>query len=55
MKTEFTKREHMWKHIRESPPQIENPIMARVYVRSIMCNTIYQNNPFYRQKWGSEN
>ena len=30
-------------HIRESPPQFEN-IMARVYVRSIMCSMYYVPN-----------
>ena len=30
----------------ESPPQFENPIMARVYVRSITRSTLYQEAPF---------
>ena len=30
----------------ESPPQFENRIMARVYVRSIMRSTMYQKAPF---------
>ena len=34
------------KTIRESPPQFENPIMAQVYVRSIMHSTMYQKAPF---------
>ena len=34
-------------HIRESPPQFENRIMARVYVRSIMRSTMYQKAPFF--------
>ena len=34
------------KPIRENPPQFENPIMARVYVRSIMRSTMYQEAPF---------
>ena len=29
-------------HIRESPPQFENRIMARMYVRSITRSTMYQ-------------
>ena len=33
-------------YIRESPPQFENQIMARVYVRSIMRSTMYQKAPF---------
>ena len=32
--------------IRESPPQFENRIMARVYVRSITRSTMYQKAPF---------
>ena len=32
--------------IRESLPQFENQIMARVYVRSIMRSTMYQKAPF---------
>ena len=32
--------------IRRSPPQFENRIMARVYVRSIMRSTTYQKAPF---------
>ena len=31
--------------IRESPPQIDNRIMAPVHVRSITRSTIYQNAP----------
>ena len=30
--------------IRESPPQFENRIMARVYIRSITRSTMYQKN-----------
>ena len=30
----------------ESPPQLENRIMARVYVRSMMLSTMYQKAPF---------
>ena len=30
----------------ESPPQLENQIMARVYVRSITRSTMYQKAPF---------
>ena len=41
--------------IRESPPQFENRIMARVYVRSIMRSTMYQKAPFCRRKWRSDN
>ena len=33
--------------IRESPPQFENRIMARVYVRSIMRINMYHKAPFY--------
>ena len=32
--------------IQESPPQFENPIMARVYVRSTTRSTMYQKAPF---------
>ena len=32
--------------IQESPPQFENQIMARVYVRSIMHSTMNQKAPF---------
>ena len=32
--------------IRESPPQIENRIMARVYVRSITRSSMFQKAPF---------
>ena len=32
--------------IRESPPQFEDRIMARVYVRSIIRSTMYQKAPF---------
>ena len=32
--------------IQESPPQFENWIMARVYVRSITRSTMYQKAPF---------
>ena len=32
--------------IRESPPQFENRIMARVYVRSITRSNMYQKAPF---------
>ena len=32
--------------IRESQPQFENRIMARVYERSIMRSTMYQKAPF---------
>ena len=31
--------------IRESPPQFENRIMARVYVRTITRSTMYQKAP----------
>ena len=37
---------HMDRSIRESPPQFENRIMARVYVRSITRSTMYQKAPF---------
>ena len=30
--------------IRESPPQFENPLMARMYVRSIVRSTMYQKS-----------
>ena len=40
--------------IRESPPQFENRIKARVYVRSITHSTIYQKAPFYSQNWRME-
>ena len=33
-------------HIRESLPQLENQIIARVYVRCIMHSTMYQKAPF---------
>ena len=32
--------------IRESPSQYENPIMAQVYVRSIMRFTMHRKAPF---------
>ena len=32
--------------IRESPPQVENRIMAWVYVRRIRRSTMYQKAPF---------
>ena len=32
--------------IRVSPPQFENRIMARVYIRSIARCTMYQKAPF---------
>ena len=32
--------------IRESPPQFENRIMARVNIRSITRSTMYQKAPF---------
>ena len=32
--------------IRESPPQFENRIMVRVYVRSITRSTMYQKASF---------
>ena len=32
--------------IRESRPQFENWTMARVYVRSLTCSTMYQKAPF---------
>ena len=35
---------------RESPPQFENRIMARVYVRSITRCTMYQKDPFCKPK-----
>ena len=35
------------KTIRESPSQIENQIMSRVYIRSITRSTLYQKVPFY--------
>ena len=37
---------YMVRRVRESPPQLENRIMARVYVRSIMGSTMYQKAPF---------
>ena len=33
-------------HIRESPPQFDNRIRARVYVRRITRSTMYQKAPF---------
>ena len=36
--------------IRESPPQFENRIMARVYVKSIICSTMYQRAPFGKRE-----
>ena len=34
------------RNIRESLPQFENQIMARVYVRKITRSTMYQKAPF---------
>ena len=39
--------------IRESPPQLENRIMARVYVRSITRSTMYQKLHFVSGKTSS--
>ena len=39
--------------IRESPPQLENRIMARVYVRSITRSTMYQKLHFVSGKISS--
>ena len=36
--------------IRESPPQLENRIMAQVYVRSITRSTMYQKARFCLQE-----
>ena len=38
--------------IRESPPQLENRIMARVYERSITRSTMYQKAPFLLARTG---
>ena len=37
---------HIIIRIRESPPELENQIMARVYERSITRSTVYQQAPF---------
>ena len=39
----------------ESPPQFENRIMARVYVRSITRSTLYKKLHFVSQNWRMEN
>ena len=48
------KRRHFYVKVvsstRESLPQFENRIMARMYVRSIKCGTMYQS-----QNWRIEN
>ena len=41
--------------IRESQPQFENRIMARVYVRSITRSTMYQKLHFVSRNWRMEN
>ena len=40
--------------IMESPPQFENRIKARVYVRSITRSTMYQKAPFFSRNWRME-
>ena len=40
---------------RESPPQVENRTMARVYVRSITRSTMYQKLHFVSRNWRMEN